>query len=118
MMYQPSQGDIVWINFDPQRGREIKKRRPALILSRDAYNQDTGFIIVSPITSTIRNNKHGYYQLGGYQTKGQVVVRQVHSFDITEHSGRNVEFIEHIDDADFFQISQLFLYNFNFPLAN
>ncbi|MDF7639845.1 type II toxin-antitoxin system PemK/MazF family toxin [Lactobacillus sp. ESL0791] len=113
-MYFPKQRDIVWIDFDPQRGHEIKKRRPALVLSRNEYNQDTGFIIVSPITSKIRQ-KHGYYDLIGYQTHGQVVTRQVYSFDITDNAGRKVEFIEKMAINDFYQIAQLFLFNFNFP---
>lgn len=54
MTYQPNKGDIVSLNFDPSAGAEIMKRRPALVLSRDAFNQHTGFAIVAPITSTKR----------------------------------------------------------------
>ena len=30
--YIPEAGDIVWIDFDPQKGNEIQKRRPALVI--------------------------------------------------------------------------------------
>ncbi|SER86659.1 PemK-like, MazF-like toxin of type II toxin-antitoxin system [Isobaculum melis] len=46
------QGDIVTINFDPSKGSEIKKRRLALVISRDEYNLSSNLIIVCPITST------------------------------------------------------------------
>lgn len=113
MTYTPKQKDIIWINFDPQRGREIKKRRPALILSGNDYNRNTGFVIVAPITSTIRN-KPGYFTLNGYETHGQVVAAQIHSFDATPRAQREVGFIEAMRDEDFYRVAQIVNYNFNF----
>ncbi|UQS83140.1 type II toxin-antitoxin system PemK/MazF family toxin [Bombilactobacillus thymidiniphilus] len=107
------QRDLVWVDFDPHRGREIKKRRPALILSSDAFIADTGFIIVAPITSTIRQ-KHGFFDLVGYHTAGQVVARQIYSFDITADSKRHVEFIERMRYADFYSVAQLIAFDFGF----
>ncbi len=52
MKYKPKQRDIVIIDFDPAKGYEIKKRRPALVLSRNEYNAATNMVIVCPITST------------------------------------------------------------------
>ncbi|MGC4441267.1 type II toxin-antitoxin system PemK/MazF family toxin, partial [Streptococcus suis] len=48
--YIPKKQDIVWIDFDPSRGKEIKKRRPAVVVSSDNYNKQTGMIAVCPIT--------------------------------------------------------------------
>lgn len=50
--YTPKQGDIIIINFDPSSGREIKKKRPAIVVSTDNYSVVTGFVAVCPITST------------------------------------------------------------------
>lgn len=36
--YIPKQGDIVFLDFDPQKGHEQKGQRPALIISNDAFN--------------------------------------------------------------------------------
>jgi mRNA interferase MazF len=33
VVYLPKQKDVVWIDFNPQKGREIQKYRPALVLS-------------------------------------------------------------------------------------
>ena len=54
MTYKAKQGDVVWLDFDPSEGHEIRKRCPAVVLSSNAYNRATGFVIVAPITSTIR----------------------------------------------------------------
>jgi mRNA interferase MazF len=44
-------GDIYWLSFDPTMGTEIKKTRPALIVSNNAGNKMSSRIIVAPITS-------------------------------------------------------------------
>ncbi|MFD0896839.1 type II toxin-antitoxin system PemK/MazF family toxin [Loigolactobacillus binensis] len=113
MAYTPKQKDIIWVNFDPQRGREIKKRRPALILSSNTYNRNTGFVIVAPITSTLRNQP-GYFTLHNYETHGQVVAAQIHSFDAAPRANREIGFIETMRDEDFYRIAQIINYNFGF----
>ncbi len=50
----PQQGEIVWIDFDPQSGHEQAGRRPALVLSKTAYNQRIGRAFVCPITSKVK----------------------------------------------------------------
>jgi mRNA interferase MazF len=47
----PERGDIVWLDFDPQSGREQAGRRPGLILSPRSYNSTVGLALVCPITS-------------------------------------------------------------------
>jgi mRNA interferase MazF len=49
-------GEIYWVNFEPARGAEANKTRPAVIVSNDALNRTTetrhrGVITVAPITS-------------------------------------------------------------------
>jgi mRNA interferase MazF len=46
----PSQGDVVWLDHDPQAGHEQAGRRPALVLSPQAYNSATGLMLCCPIT--------------------------------------------------------------------
>ena len=49
--YTPSRGDVIWLDFSPQAGHEQAGRRPALVLSPQAYNKKTGQALVCPITS-------------------------------------------------------------------
>jgi len=49
--YVPRAGDLVWLDFDPQAGREQAKRRPALVVTDQAYNQASGLAVVCPLTS-------------------------------------------------------------------
>jgi len=54
MKYVPERGDFIWLDFDPQSGHEIAKRRPALVLSPRQYNKKTRRAIVCPITSQVK----------------------------------------------------------------
>jgi len=53
----PSRNDIVWIDFDPTKGKEIGKYRLALILSSKAYSQQTGLVMCCPISTGIRGGE-------------------------------------------------------------
>jgi len=52
--YIPEAGDVVWIRFSPQAGREQAGHRPAVVLSPAAYNAKTGLMICCPMTSQIK----------------------------------------------------------------
>ena len=54
--YIPDRGEIVWLDFEPKRGKEIGKYRPALVLSSAKYNQKTGLLICCPISTSIRGS--------------------------------------------------------------
>lgn len=50
----PKRGEIYWVKLDPTLGTEIKKTRPALIVSNDAGNKSSCRVIVAPITATLK----------------------------------------------------------------
>ena len=50
----PRRGEVWLVSLDPVRGREMSKRRPALVVSPNEMNLGLGTVIVAPITTTIR----------------------------------------------------------------
>lgn len=46
-------GEIWWVEFDPAVGSEIRKTRPAVILSNDAANRNLARLVVVPLTSNV-----------------------------------------------------------------
>lgn len=54
--FVPDAGDIVWIDFAPQAGREQMGHRAALVLSPASYNQKTDLMVCCPMTTQIKGN--------------------------------------------------------------
>lgn len=46
-------GDIWWVEFDPSIGSEIRKTRPAVIVSNDAANRNLSRVVVAPVSSNV-----------------------------------------------------------------
>ena len=44
-------GEVYWVNFEPSLGGEIKKPRPAIVISNNAANAHLNRVQVIPITS-------------------------------------------------------------------
>ncbi|TDU00925.1 mRNA interferase MazF [Azorhizobium sp. AG788] len=92
--YCPDRCDIIWIDFNPQTGREQANRRPAFVLSPRSYNRVTRLCILCPITSQIK----GYpfeVELKSGSTTGVILSDQVKSLDWQQ---RRSDFIENNPD--------------------
>jgi mRNA interferase MazF len=79
--YCPKRGDIVWLAFDPQAGHEQAGRRPALILSPEAYNRKVGLALFCPLTSPVKGYAFEVQIPDGLDLAGVVLSDQVKSLD-------------------------------------
>jgi mRNA interferase MazF len=79
--YVPQRGDLVWLSFRPQAGREQAGRRPALTLSPAAYNEKVGLALFCPITSRVKGYPFEVVVPAGLEVSGVVLSDQVRSLD-------------------------------------
>lgn len=105
-MYIPERGDIIWLDFEPSVGKEITKRRPAYVISRKAFNEHTGFAVVAPITSTVRNIRLEVV-LEGTETQGAILAYQIKSFDFEQRRATLIEKAPEAITAAMTQITQV-----------
>jgi mRNA interferase MazF len=85
--YVPDAGDIVFLDFDPQIGREQAKRRPALVLTDARYNRASGLAVVCPLTSKRKPYPFALPVTVG-EVEGAILVDQLKSMD---WAGRRAE---------------------------
>ena len=95
MSYEPKQGDIIILDFDPQTGHEQKGRRTGLLVSNDQFHKRTNMAMVCPITNTISGFPTHIVLGGGTNTSGEIMCEQVKCLDIV---ARNASYKESVSD--------------------
>ena len=94
--YVPDAGDLVWLTFDPQAGREQRGRRPALILSPRTYNRRALLAIACPITSHAKGYPFEVAVKSSAKIMGVILADHLKSIDWKE---RDAEFAGKVDVA-------------------
>ena len=72
--------EIYFIEFDPTKGSEINKTRPAVIISPDEMNRALNTVIIAPLTSTLKNYP-SRVNCTVKNKKGQVALDQMRAID-------------------------------------
>ena len=76
--------DVFLVNLDPTIGSEIKKTRPAVVISPDSMNLSRlKTVIIAPMTSTIKDNFPTRVLTEFKDKKGQIALDQLRSIDRT-----------------------------------
>jgi mRNA interferase MazF len=88
--YIPKRGDAVWVTFTPQAGHEQAGRRPAAVLSPEAYNAKVGLAVLCPVTSQVKGYPFEVLIPTGLPVAGVILADQVKSLD---WRARNAEFL-------------------------
>ena len=56
----PDRRDMIWIDFNPQVGNEMKDEHPMLVLSPRAFNERTHLVIGLPMTHAASNDSNPF----------------------------------------------------------
>lgn len=94
--YTPKRGDVVWVSLDPQAGHEQAGRRPAFVVSPEAYNRKTGLFIACPITSRAKGYPFEVSLPPNSKVSGVILSDQIKSLD---WKARRAEFASATDAA-------------------
>ncbi len=108
MNIQPSRDEIWTVDLDPVRGHEQAGKRPALVLSTNAFNHGpSGLVYVAPITKTERGIP--FHILveppeGGLKVRSFILCDRVRSVSLERFSGKawgsvTKETLEKVEDA-------------------
>lgn len=82
-LWVPDRRDIIWIDFNPQAGREMKDMHPMMVLSPRAFNDRTSIVIGLPMTTAQSNdtNPFAIRFVGPKAVVSYVLAHQPKSFD-------------------------------------
>src|ERR1035438_595033 len=59
-LWVPDRRDMIWIDCNPQAGREMRDVHPLLVLSPKAFNERTGIVIGLPMTTAPFNETNPF----------------------------------------------------------
>ncbi|MBP1592634.1 MAG: type II toxin-antitoxin system PemK/MazF family toxin [Oscillospiraceae bacterium] len=90
-----SQGDIIKVNLNPQRGHEQAGYRPALVVSNETFNKYAKLAIVCPITNTDNQFPLHVSLDERTTTTGVVLCEHIRALDL---NSRPCVFVEKIPD--------------------
>jgi len=74
-------GEVWWVEFDPAVGSEIRKTRPAVIISNDAANRNLTRVVVVPLTSSTERQYPGEALVTINGRPGKVMADQIMASD-------------------------------------
>jgi mRNA interferase MazF len=94
--YIPKRGDAIWLDFNPQTGREQAGWRPAFVVSPANYNGKVDLALLCPITSRIKGYPFEVVIPEGFAMQGVVLSDQLKSLD---WRSRHADFICTLPDS-------------------
>lgn len=88
MKRPPRRGDVYWVNLDPVVGTEIRKTRPAVVVSNDSCNRYGTRVVVLSITSNVDSLYPGEARVDVKGRPGRALGDQIRSVDKTRLGSR------------------------------
>jgi mRNA interferase MazF len=90
VFFVPERGDVVWISVGVQAGQRQARRRPALVLSPQAYNARVGLALLCPITACVRGYPFEVALPPGLPVGGAILADQAVTLDWRAHRAERV----------------------------
>lgn len=84
----PLRGDVYWVALDPALGTEIRKTRPAVVISNDSCNRYGSRVVVLPVTSNVESLYPGEARIEVRGAPARVLGDQIRSIDKTRLRSR------------------------------
>jgi mRNA interferase MazF len=72
---------VYWVNLDPVVGTEIRKTRPAVVVSNDSCNRYGARVVVLPVTSNVDSLYPGEAMVEVKGKRGRALGDQIRSID-------------------------------------
>ncbi len=88
MKRPPRRGEIYWVVLDPTVGTEIRKTRPAVIVSNDSCNRFGSRVVVLPVTSHVESLYPGEARIRVRRRPGRALGDQIRSIDRARRGAR------------------------------
>lgn len=107
----PDSQDVIWIDFDPQAGREMRTVHPLLVLSPRIFNEKTSLVIGLPMTTAAYNATNPFAVPVGRASERKsgevsyVLCHQPKSFDWRVRGGRPHP-LKRLGDAPFAEVRE------------
>jgi mRNA interferase MazF len=104
-------GEVWWVEFDPSVGSEIRKTRPAIIISNDAANRNLARVVVVPVTSRVDRVYPGECLLTLAGQPGKAMSDQIMAADKRRLKSR----IDTLDEAEMRRLEEALILHFALP---
>lgn len=103
LIARPKRGEVHWVALDPAIGTEIRKTRPAVILSNDSANAFGSRIVVLPVASNVSSLYPGEARVRIAGKPARVLGDQIRSIDRRRLRGRigrlSAEELQEVEEA-------------------
>jgi mRNA interferase MazF len=111
MKARPRRGDVFWVRLDPARGTEIRKTRPAIIISNDSCNRYGARVVVLPVTGNVTSQFPGEALIEIQGQPARALGDQIRSLDKSRLGAK----IGTLSPAELLAVEEAVLITLGFP---
>ncbi len=97
-------GEVYWVRLDPTEGVEIRKTRPAIVVSNDAANRHLRSVTVVPLTSNVQRVSPSQTIVVVEGTSGKAMADQLRTVAKSRLVGRRIGVLSQADIAGVEQV--------------